>query len=361
MAQVGAGGVEYLLTDALGSVRGIADEAGTLAGSAAYGVFGDYRSQSGLSSKLGFTGEYFAQELGTWHLRARDMMPGLGRFLSADSVQPNAPGTQGFNVYAYAANNPTTWADPSGHAVGVGSLSLLGLSLSSLFYWFAIFFLLLVFLILFLKWAEGGGLDDLLEDISDIPDTIDELLDNLGDPPPNPEDDPAEDLPPVPEEVPKPLPPCSLPGSGVPYLDCWPDDTDEVDDPNCAPDVNYLIARAETYRNALLPSEPIAYKQRNVAVLRVKESNGTCVDYVGSSGSRTLTPSQRALKNPQERFATQYRDYAEITVMDSAWTLFNGYFIALGVSHDICSTCRSTIMSRGGAIISPQGAIWLQN
>ena len=43
--------------------------------------------------------------------------PGLGRFLSRDTVSPTAPGTQGYNPYAYAANNPTTWTDPSGHAV----------------------------------------------------------------------------------------------------------------------------------------------------------------------------------------------------------------------------------------------------
>ena len=43
------------------------------------------------------------------------MSPSLGRFLSADSVQPNAPGTQGYDAYAYVANNPTTWVDPSGN------------------------------------------------------------------------------------------------------------------------------------------------------------------------------------------------------------------------------------------------------
>ena len=51
------------------------------------------------------------------HLRARDLNPGLGRFLSVDTVQPNAPGTQGFNLYAYVANNPTMWVDPSGHGL----------------------------------------------------------------------------------------------------------------------------------------------------------------------------------------------------------------------------------------------------
>ena len=26
------------------------------------------------------------------------------------------PGTQGYNLYAYVANNPTTWVDPSGYS-----------------------------------------------------------------------------------------------------------------------------------------------------------------------------------------------------------------------------------------------------
>ncbi|MEZ4614124.1 MAG: RHS repeat-associated core domain-containing protein [Caldilineaceae bacterium] len=47
----------------------------------------------------------------------RDLHPALGRFLSADPVSPNAPGTQGYNRYAYVANNPTTWVDPSGFSI----------------------------------------------------------------------------------------------------------------------------------------------------------------------------------------------------------------------------------------------------
>ena len=30
-------------------------------------------------------------------------------------MQPNAPGTQGYDAYAYVANNPTRWLDPTGH------------------------------------------------------------------------------------------------------------------------------------------------------------------------------------------------------------------------------------------------------
>jgi hypothetical protein len=43
-------------------------------------------------------------------------------------VQPNAPGTQGYNLYAYVANNPTTWLDPSGHNPAAGVLVLYEIS-----------------------------------------------------------------------------------------------------------------------------------------------------------------------------------------------------------------------------------------
>ncbi len=74
------------------------------------------RSQTGASLSLGYTGELTDPTTGFVDLRARELDPTLGRFLSADTVQPNAPGSQGYNLYAYVANNPTTWTDPSGHS-----------------------------------------------------------------------------------------------------------------------------------------------------------------------------------------------------------------------------------------------------
>ncbi len=55
------------------------------------------------------------------YLRARYYDPATGRFTAADTVQPNAQGTQGWNPYAYVANNPTTWVDPTGH-VAAGAI-----------------------------------------------------------------------------------------------------------------------------------------------------------------------------------------------------------------------------------------------
>ena len=46
-------------------------------------------------------------------------------------MQPNAPGSQGYNLYAYVANNPTRWTDPSGHAFGIIPLALVDACLNT--------------------------------------------------------------------------------------------------------------------------------------------------------------------------------------------------------------------------------------
>jgi RHS repeat-associated protein len=122
LAQInGAGTPEYLLGDALGSRRGVTNLAGTLTGTADYDTFGAVRGSTGTGSLFGYTGEQFDAETGYTYLRARYLNPALCRFTSADTVQPNAPGTQGYNLYAYVANNPTTWVDPSGHNVSTAA------------------------------------------------------------------------------------------------------------------------------------------------------------------------------------------------------------------------------------------------
>jgi RHS repeat-associated protein len=116
LSEISTSGATQLLTDALGSVRGLADTNGGLVASHSYEAFGTPRTTSGTSSLFGFTGEP-TDATGLVYLRARSLDPSTGRLLSADTVQPNAPGTQGYNPYAYVANNPTTWVDPSGHSM----------------------------------------------------------------------------------------------------------------------------------------------------------------------------------------------------------------------------------------------------
>jgi RHS repeat-associated protein len=90
----GANAARYHLGDALGSVRGMADGAGALVATASYDVFGAPRATTGTQSVFGFTGEQRDAETGFTYLRARYLNPALGRFMSADSVQPNAPGNE---------------------------------------------------------------------------------------------------------------------------------------------------------------------------------------------------------------------------------------------------------------------------
>lgn len=112
----GGTGRQDLLLDGVGSARGVGDGTG-LVGSASYDAFGSLCASSNAGSVLGFTGQQLDSETGFTFLRSRYLDPSLGRFLSSDPVQPNAPGTQGYNLYAYVANNPTTWVDPSGESV----------------------------------------------------------------------------------------------------------------------------------------------------------------------------------------------------------------------------------------------------
>ena len=96
-------------------MRAITDAAGSVLGSADYDPFGRVRTATA-PGVFGFVGEQ-TDVTGLVFLRARYYNPTLGRFLTPDAFQPNAPGTQGYNLYSYVANNPTTWTDPTGNAV----------------------------------------------------------------------------------------------------------------------------------------------------------------------------------------------------------------------------------------------------
>jgi RHS repeat-associated protein len=113
--QTSGSGTEFALSDGLGSVRGLTNASGSLVGSGSFDAFGAPRASSGTTSSFGFTGEA-TDASGLVDLRARALDPGIGRFLSVDTVRPNGPGGQGFNPYGYVANNPSTWVDPSGHS-----------------------------------------------------------------------------------------------------------------------------------------------------------------------------------------------------------------------------------------------------
>jgi len=113
LAETSSSANAYPLTDAQGSVRAQTDSAGSLTASATYGVSGDVRSSAGSIGSLGYTGA-LTDSSGLVYLNARSLDPTTGTFTSRDPMTPGGSGVTGFNPYAYAGQNPTTYTDPSG-------------------------------------------------------------------------------------------------------------------------------------------------------------------------------------------------------------------------------------------------------
>lgn len=126
--------------------------------------------------------------------------------------------------------------------------------------------------------------------------------------------------------------------------------------------MDYLVRRAQEIHNALLP-DILAFKDRTVAVLRVKHFDGTCTDIIGG-GTEDIVPRQRALFRswPIEDEARDRGKHAEVKVLEHMRTLPLIYDkpVALGSSNIICPNCQKFIRDWGppGFLISSRGAIW---
>ena len=125
-----AGGRTYVHGNELGHVVALTDAAGALVGNRFFHPFGEAGPTSGSAVPLSFGGKILDDVSGLYHFGARYYAPEIGRFVSPDPLYLGAPSLavsspQLFNLYAYAANNPMVYADPSG-------LSLLGSVLGGL-------------------------------------------------------------------------------------------------------------------------------------------------------------------------------------------------------------------------------------
>jgi RHS repeat-associated protein len=104
---------EYYLSDALGSVIGLADSNGAVKTSYNYSPFGKKQS-TGASSDNPFT--FTGREddgTGLYYYRARYYSPDQKRFIAAD---PLGFGGGDSNFYAYVGNNPINFTDPTGES-----------------------------------------------------------------------------------------------------------------------------------------------------------------------------------------------------------------------------------------------------
>ena len=121
-------GVWYFKIDHLGGVAGSRRASDGSAGLTFYYPYGDtlFTTDTNANSEYRYTGQrrdtvskIGSTSIGLYFYGSRYFDPLLGRFVSPDSIIPEASqGVQAWDRYAGINNNPVRWNDPTGHDVG---------------------------------------------------------------------------------------------------------------------------------------------------------------------------------------------------------------------------------------------------
>lgn len=121
--------VFYYLSDHLGSSTLVTDNAIGIEQNLVYYPYGKTRQNIADppnpqgSFRHQFTGQELDVNTGLYNYRARYYDPGLMRFISADTIQPNRDNPQTLNRYSYVLNNPLKFNDPTGHCAVLAGFS----------------------------------------------------------------------------------------------------------------------------------------------------------------------------------------------------------------------------------------------
>jgi RHS repeat-associated protein len=125
-----SGQLQYYQLNGHGDVVGLSDSSGKELNSYSYDIWGGpEKVKETVPNVLRYAGEYWDDTTGLQYLRARWYDPGTARFMGEDTYQGEMSDPQSLNGYAYAANNPLFYVDPSGHLYSVPDIeNLLGYS-----------------------------------------------------------------------------------------------------------------------------------------------------------------------------------------------------------------------------------------
>jgi len=106
----------FLLTDHLGSTSITATRTGGFSSELRYKAWGETRYSSGSTpTTFRYTGQREESSLGLYWYASRWYSPGLGRFVSPDTIIPQPGSPQAWDRYGYVYSNPVRYTDPSGH------------------------------------------------------------------------------------------------------------------------------------------------------------------------------------------------------------------------------------------------------
>ena len=127
------GTITYIHNDLLGSPAAATNAAGTVIWREAYSGYGERlkNESAGASNKVWYTSRHQDEDTGLVYMGARYYDPGLGRFLSVDSVGFNEKNSHSFNRYSYANDNPYKYVDPDGREIvsvnATNNIALMGM------------------------------------------------------------------------------------------------------------------------------------------------------------------------------------------------------------------------------------------
>jgi RHS repeat-associated protein len=115
--------VEYVHTDALGSVVALSNATGGLVepSTREYEPYGQQLAPA-VADGPGYTGHVQDAASGLTYMQQRYYDPMLGAFLSVDPVIAYSKPTQHFNRYRYGNNNPYSFTDPDGRVAIVSRM-----------------------------------------------------------------------------------------------------------------------------------------------------------------------------------------------------------------------------------------------
>ncbi len=101
----------HYASDEMGSTTHIVDEAGNVQNRYEYDAWGNLTAQEeAIPNRFKYTGQQLDPVTQQYYLRARFYNPVIARFTQEDPYRGD-----GLNLYAYCANNPVYYVDPSGN------------------------------------------------------------------------------------------------------------------------------------------------------------------------------------------------------------------------------------------------------